>query len=73
MRQLGRGGFSAYLRRSRQRAVAVQAVTAPQLVIIEVIGEKSAEVIVVGIKQVGESSLTRLNDETRGSHNPTKD
>jgi len=36
------------------------------------IGEKSAEAIVVGIKQVGGQVIARLNYETRGSLNPTK-
>lgn len=66
MKQLGGGGFSAYLRRSRRRAVA-RVATALRLVISVVIGEKSAEAIVVGLKQVGESKMTRLNNETRGA------
>jgi hypothetical protein len=55
MGQLGRGGFSAYLWRSRGHAMLVSAGVASLAEMLEVICEKSAEVILAGLKQVGES------------------
>ncbi len=54
MRRLGKGGISAYLWRSRRHAACVKAHVALAVETWLMIGEKSAEVIVVGLKRFGE-------------------
>ncbi len=61
MRQLGKGGISAYLWRSRGHAGMTLVVSASLAEMLGVMCEKSADDILTGIKQVGELSQALIH------------